>query len=78
MSSKSEQPSAECKHCGTTLSGDDPTYRVLYRRFEHAHDGVVSDKLVAGPNETLDPARTSDTTVSSATKSTTKPARRYQ
>lgn len=46
---------AECRYCGTTLSGDDLTYRVLYGRFHHTHDGVVSEKQVAGPGEELDP-----------------------
>lgn len=47
--------SAECRYCGTDLSGDDPTYRVLYGKFEHVSAGVVSDKLIAGPGEELDP-----------------------
>lgn len=45
----------QCRYCETDLSGDDATYRVLYGRFDHAHDGVVIDKLVAGPNEELEP-----------------------
>lgn len=48
-------PSAECKHCGMTLSGDDLTYRVLYGRFEHATEGVVSEKHVARPGEEIEP-----------------------
>ncbi|MFC6764564.1 hypothetical protein [Natrinema soli] len=55
MSSESEQASAECRHCETTLTGDDLTYRVLYGNIEHAHDDVVSEKQVAGPGEEIEP-----------------------
>ncbi|MFC6720938.1 hypothetical protein ACFQGT_00120 [Natrialbaceae archaeon GCM10025810] len=55
MSTEPDALSAECRYCERTLSGDDLTYRVLYGRFEHAHDGLVSDKHVAGPGEELEP-----------------------
>ncbi|QCC57234.1 hypothetical protein [Natrinema thermotolerans] len=55
MGSDDDQTTAECKRCETALSGEDLTYRVLYGTFEQTHDGVVSDKLVAGPGETIDP-----------------------
>lgn len=50
-----EAQSATCRHCETELSGDDPTYRVLYGRFHHASEGVVSEKLVGDLGEELDP-----------------------
>jgi hypothetical protein len=52
-----EEPtdSAECRTCGDTLSGDDTTYRVLYGSFEDVQTENVSEKLIAGPNEELDP-----------------------
>lgn len=50
---RTSQP--ECRYCGTTLEGDDLTYRVLYGRFHHANGGVVSEKQVARPGEELDP-----------------------
>lgn len=50
-----DHQSVECRYCETTLSGDDATYRVLYGRFEHVHEGVISEKLVAGPGEKVEP-----------------------
>lgn len=53
--SETEPDTEQCDICETTLSGDDCTYRVLYGKFEHAKEGVVSDKLVAHAGEELDP-----------------------
>ncbi|SDL09979.1 hypothetical protein [Natronorubrum texcoconense] len=53
--SNTSDETAECRYCETELSDDDATYRVLYGRFEHASEDIVSDKLIAGPNEQLEP-----------------------
>lgn len=53
--SESDEAIEECLYCETTLSGDDPTYRVLYGRFEHVKDNIISEKLIAEPGEELDP-----------------------
>lgn len=44
-----------CEYCETELEADDSTYRVLYGRLTHVRDGVISEKLVAGPGEEIDP-----------------------